>query len=97
MINIQINNLEESIRRLCLIAPLDRPFIVRRRKMQNYYGSCGLVKGVFIITIASNVNKTVAIESLIHEWAHAMAWHEKKEHGPVWGVCYARLWSDLFD
>lgn len=90
-------SLEESIQRLCLIAPLDRPFIVIRKKLRNDYGSCGITKGRFVITIATRLSKEIAIQSLLHEWAHAMAWHEKIEHGPIWGVSYARLWSDFYD
>lgn len=90
-------SLEYSIYRLCLIAPVGRPIVVKRAKMTHCYGTCSLVKGKFIITIAKNLNPNIARDSLLHEWAHAMAWSEKEEHGPMWGVCYARLWSDFYD
>ena len=38
---------------------------------------------------------------LLHEWAHAVAWHEGHDtvhdHGPEWGIAYARLYQEFVD
>jgi hypothetical protein len=36
------------------------------------------------------------IDTLLHEWAHALTWFgadaEYEDHGPEWGVAYARIY-----
>lgn len=40
-------------------------------------------------------------DSLIHEWAHAMSWTANApgcgDHGPEWGVAYARAYNAVND
>lgn len=33
-----------------------------------------------------------ALDTLIHEYAHALTPHEKRQHGPLWGVAFARCY-----
>lgn len=40
------------------------------------------------------------LDTLIHEWAHAMVWNASKRaedaaHGPIWGVAWARCYRVL--
>ena len=34
------------------------------------------------------------IDTLLHEWAHALTWHgnDDDDHGPEWGLAYAMLY-----
>jgi predicted SprT family Zn-dependent metalloprotease len=40
-------------------------------------------------------------DTLLHEWAHAIAWtegHETTEdHGPEWGLAYSRVYQEIVD
>jgi len=42
-----------------------------------------------------------ARETLIHEWAHCMAWHsdhsQLQDHGPAWGVAYASAYRAVVE
>jgi hypothetical protein len=63
-------------------------------------GWCKLVeyrkKPAFAIQIHSGLTEDEATSVLIHEWAHAISWDMNKtktpDHGPEWGVAYARVW-----
>ncbi len=65
-------------------------------------GSCKRAKdGVFDITLSTmNVSMTSAVETLIHELAHAVAWEKNiadpiGDHGPSWGVAYSRVYEEF--
>ena len=86
--------------------PLVYPVIVRRIKMANDAGTCELdrkSKWRFLIKIDASLSQEAAILILFHEWAHAMIWNPAynngmmEDHGPEWGVCYAKIWQTLFE
>jgi hypothetical protein len=37
------------------------------------------------------------MDALLHEWAHALTWfgNDNDEHGPEWGLTYARLYRSF--
>jgi len=41
------------------------------------------------------------IETLVHEWAHCIAWKadhaELQDHGPSWGVAYAACYRTIIE
>jgi hypothetical protein len=50
--------------------------------------------GVYRIEIEARQSMSGILDTLVHEWAHAMVWdapmaHEEGAHGPLWGVAYA--------
>ena len=56
------------------------------------------------IRINSKARWSIKVDSLMHEWAHAMEWEAnwavnspKKEHGETWGVWYAKIYRHLVD
>jgi hypothetical protein len=66
------------------------------------YGTCLRRGKLFEIRINSSINEDMAIESLIHEYAHALSWshlNDKMEeeelswHGPAWGVAYSQVYQ----
>jgi hypothetical protein len=80
-------------------------------------GLCTLVKqgrkSIFRISLTDYINNypdeyqdlasSVMLESLIHEWAHALNWshlHDNNEEHPIhdetWGVWYAKLYNYIF-
>lgn len=66
------------------------------------YGECVVDTTKEIIRI--KINKTAPpitqLDSLIHEWAHALlaTMHDEFEsHSPLWGICYARCYAVVFE
>ena len=64
------------------------------------YGECSIeapYKTIRII-INKNVPEVAQVDSLIHEWAHAMlaGTTDFTAHGPLWGVCYARCYCAVY-
>lgn len=79
------------------------PVSVRRVKLTNLDGDCTLGKKQFFIRINRELNESSAIDTLLHEWAHARAWNyfydsldwaefEKRIHDASWGVAYSEVY-----
>lgn len=55
--------------------------------------------GVFRIEINRRRWYGTRLDTLIHEWAHALTWFgaetEIEDHGAEWGIAYARLYRTL--
>lgn len=60
-----------------------------------YIGKNGKIQK-FLIEVDKNMSTNSAIDTLMHEWAHAMDKEAngipKEAHRNSWGVCYAKLW-----
>jgi len=66
------------------------------------YGEC--VVDTAKETLRIKINKTAPhiaqLDSLIHEWAHALLAtipDEFEKHSALWGICYARCYSVVFE
>lgn len=80
------------------------PITVRRAKItEKLDGDCSLHKKRFYIRINKDLREALAIETLLHEWAHAIAWNhlhdsmdwtefEEKVHDASWGVAYSQVY-----
>lgn len=85
------------------------PTRVQTRHLQGFCGECdGVVKLGRLIGISIRINSNLTwhsrVETLIHEWAHAMEWESSwrddsfsRIHGETWGVWYAKIYQHLFD
>lgn len=51
------------------------PVTVRRVKMKGLDGDCMLENKKFYIRINNQMSEGSAIDTLLHEWAHARAWN----------------------
>lgn len=55
----------------------------------------------FIIRIDRALQEPARSLILMHEWAHALAWHPNhrsvEDHGPEWGVAHARIWQGVVE
>lgn len=97
--------MREVLRELREMEPPLVPVRVRRRKLKTLWGQCTLRwKGdkphYFSISVDSRIPEPLIVETLVHEWAHAVAWQEGRnvdDHGPEWGVAYARLYQLVID
>lgn len=85
------------------------PVHVRRIKLNDNDGYCSKVRDQFYVRININFSEARAIDTLLHEWAHALSWKPKFDdaslssedferiiHGPSWGVAYAEVYR-LFE
>lgn len=74
-----------------------------RRVQQKCDGYCQKRNGRFYITIDNRLNEQSAIDSLLHEWAHALNWksyHDKLSpskfeevaHDESWGIAYSKVY-----
>lgn len=84
--------------------PLAYPVSVRRNKMSNLDGDCALHSKKFFIRINKSLDESAAMDTLIHEWAHARAWNhlhdklsweefEERSHDASWGVAYSEVYK----
>lgn len=96
--------MRQALRILREEAPPLFPVRVRRRRLETIWGQCRFVERgktrYFSISVESRVPEPLVVETLIHEWAHAIAWQLGKtveDHGPEWGVAYARLYRLVVD
>jgi hypothetical protein len=71
-------------------------FSVRRvRVPQNCHGDCLKLKdGTFRIRISKDLYEELALETLIHEMAHVLAWDKPGNytHGAAWGQAYSKCY-----
>lgn len=75
--------------------PSKYPISVRRKKISNRFdGDCSFLNNKFIIRINKNMSESEAIETLLHEWAHTIAWDRchLDEHCDEWGKAYSRVY-----
>lgn len=80
------------------------PVYVRRVKMSDTKdGYCSKANDKFQIRISKSLSEAAAIDTLLHEWAHARAWNhihdsidneqfEKMAHDASWGVAYSEVY-----
>jgi len=104
--------------------PVNHPVVVNtKRQLSGHWGFCKFMdsrryqrdfrtrpKGrFFYIAICSSLSEDQAMDTLVHEWAHAMAWPklgrklarfrfstvdmERVAHGPEWGAAYGEAYT----
>ena len=94
------NEIVQILKKHCFVA---FPISVRRMKLKNLDGDCSLYQKKFYIRINIELNEQLAIETLLHEWAHARAWNhlhdslnceefKQKCHDASWGVAYSEVY-----
>jgi hypothetical protein len=99
---VKMKQYHELIRILRKKCPLAYPIQVRRVKMEEF-GWCEKRNRRFYIFINRKLGQNMAIETLIHEWSHALAWnhlHDKMDcdeldrrcHDAEWGVAYSKVY-----
>ena len=72
------------------------PIYIRRIKMSDF-GECELDKKNkrFIIHINRKLAQSIAIEIVIHEIGHVLAWgKDKQDHGRNWGIAYSKVYRE---
>lgn len=104
-------HLDEEVNKIRTHFELQHPVMVSLIKAPKDWlrdgtvGDCGFAKKSkrgphWRIRISKALPLDQMMETLVHEYAHAMAWAETfwgKRHGPLWGVCYSYGYSLLLD
>ena len=72
---------------------------VRRKRMTTNATDCGECifnsrHKRFVINIEKRQHNPLTIDSVLHEWAHALTWFgsDDDHHGPEWGLAYAKIY-----
>lgn len=85
------------------------PVEVKTVTLKGLSGDCdGVMKLGRMVKVVIRVGQKgcwkCKMDTLMHEWAHAMEWSAnwvdgspKKEHGETWGVWYAKIYQHLID
>lgn len=87
-------------------APAAYPVSVRRKNLpKQLEGMCWKETKKFCIHICTKLDEHRAMDVLLHEWAHAIAWNNlldtvktdeefhRLSHGPEWGVAYSKVYA----
>lgn len=73
---------------------------IRAHELGEAAGECAKNGRRFHISLRQEMTLQETEETLIHEWAHMLAWKPYHpltgDHGPEWGVCYAAAYSAYF-
>lgn len=78
--------------------PANYPVRVERRrrstKEKELCGYCVFRTNQFFVFVDRRQDWALQVDTLIHEWAHALTWHgnDDDDHGPEWGLAYAMLY-----
>jgi hypothetical protein len=94
---------EAVVKHLTEHAPLNAPAVIQvLRIRESVWGFCSWREdlGVYLSQIEAAQPYHAILDTLIHEWAHAMVWHASPiaceagdaAHGPLWGVSQARAY-----
>tara|TARA_R110000803_G_scaffold94110_7_gene161606 strand:+ start:1957 stop:2325 length:369 start_codon:yes stop_codon:yes gene_type:complete len=85
--------------------PLVKPVKLIQRKLKDYFGYCYEKDSHFILVVSKDFSYYQKIDTIIHEYAHAMTMSEHKynskdektEHDARWGACYAQAYRCYLD
>lgn len=78
--------------------PSALPVRLRVAKLKDAFGSCDIRNTKrdgehFLISICAGVSEEAAKETLLHEYAHVLAWElSEDDHGAEWGYQYSRIY-----
>ena len=65
------------------------------------HGVCCYEKKKFLITINRKKSFGLRIDTIIHEWAHALTWFgaetDVEEHSAEWGIQYAKIYRTFIE
>lgn len=85
------------------------PVVVRMSWLpSDTLGRCARRKSRFVVALNAAMNEHDSVDTLLHEWAHALSWHlvldrlsreldsqadfEQASHDELWGCAYSRVW-----
>lgn len=99
---VQYRSLLKLLKQEC---PVAFPVTVRRVVLSKLEGRCWKQGKKFHIQIDKRLDQGRAMDVLVHEWAHALAWNHRLDaadtdeafnklaHDAAWGVAYSEVYS----
>jgi hypothetical protein len=87
------------MRHLKKVLPFSHKVHVRRVKLpKTIDGDCDFSNNKFTIRIERTLSELYAIEVLLHEMGHVLAWErDEDEHGPCWGKSYSLVYRNFLE
>jgi hypothetical protein len=85
----KLKRMEDRLRKGC---KTKKPVEVTYEPMRSLYGWCDDtddLKG-YVIAISTSYGYECAVDTLMHEWAHAM--YPRGQHGSGWGKAFAKAY-----
>ena len=46
----------------------------------------------FLVRIDSRLTWIEGLDTLLHEWAHVLSWHNEPHHSDEWALAYGRIY-----
>jgi hypothetical protein len=90
--------LDKVFRHLKKTVRLPFPVSYRRRTISDDDGFCTFKDDHFAIMIKDDLPEWFAVEVLLHEYAHALAWgRDEDQHGYNWGMAYSVVYRTFLD
>jgi len=101
----QFKIFQALIRLLRKQIPPAYPVSVRRVALKKVEGQCWKNGKKFHIRIDKSLSESRAMDVLVHEWAHALAWNSRLDncttdvefnklaHDATWGVAYSQVYA----
>ena len=83
--------------------PLKHPVLIRVAPIKDAFGWCDFKTTKrdgehFLITVCSGLSPGLAKDTLLHEYAHLLAWFDSKDnHGAEWGYWFSRVYRAVCD
>lgn len=96
--------LHGTLRALRKSLPTDIPVkVVRRRMEYQLHGYTKRMPKHYLVVLNNRLSASRQLETLLHEYAHCLAWTEQecsgepRDHCEAWGAAYASVWALIFD
>lgn len=85
---------------LCNELPLNKPVKLIQRDLKECFGYCIEHDDKYLIVLHKSASYYVKIDTLIHEYAHAITMYEGKykdrdintQHNAYWGQCFSKVY-----
>ena len=85
-------------RLLARYCPTDLPVVVRMVDRIKWWADTERREGHYVVRLCREMDEATMLDTLAHEWAHAMTWRKTKiDHGPAWGKAYSRCYRVVVD
>lgn len=79
--------------RLAAERPTDRPVRVEVVPISSHWADYNRERTHYLIRLSARMDRDSMVETLAHEWAHAVAWDASRvDHGEAWGRAYSRCY-----